>query len=131
VKDLLCDGFQDAVDHCLVRHRSIVDVLTKVSESTARVGRGVAKAVTNCGCISIQARKQTFPADVPLAEMAQRVPTHVDGHLCDQCRETVEMDIGRTLFYLAALCNLLDLNLYDAILKENGRLGALGVFNIV
>jgi hypothetical protein len=130
MKDLFCDGFQDAVEGCLVRHKSIIDVLTKLSESTSRVNRAIAKSVTSCGCVSIEARKQVYPSDVSLAEMSKHIPTHVNGELCDQCRETVENELGRNLFYLAALCNLLDLNLYDALIKENERLAALGVFSI-
>ena len=131
MKDIFCSAFQHAVDDCLVRHKSVIDVLTKLSESTSRVSRAVAKAVTSCGCVTIQAEKQVFPAEVPLAEMAKYVPSHIHGELCDQCRETVEAEIGRNLFYLAALCNLLGLDLYDALLKENERLSALGVYNII
>lgn len=130
VKDLICDGFQDAVEGCLVRHKSIIDVLTKLSESSSRVNRAVAKAVTSCGCVSIEARKQVYPSDVALSEMAKHVPTHVTGQLCEQCRETLDNELGRNLFYLAALCNLLDLNLYDALIKENERLHALGAYSI-
>jgi len=131
VKDLLCSGFQEAVDGCLIRHKSIIDVLTKLSESSARVNRAVAKAVTSCGCVRIEAGKQVFPEEASLAEMARRTPTHVNGQLCDQCREAIENELGRNLFYLAALCNLLDVSLYDALIKENDRLSALGVFNAV
>lgn len=130
MKDLICGGFQDTVECCLVRHRSIIDVLTKLSESASRVNRAVAKAVTSCGCVSIEARKQVFPDDVALSEMAKHMPTHVRGRLCDHCRETLDNELGRNLFYLAALCNLLDLNLYDAFIKENERLQALGVYSI-
>ncbi len=58
MKDLLCDGFQDTVDDYLVRHRSILDVMSKLAESNARVNRAVTKAVTTCGCIGIEASKQ-------------------------------------------------------------------------
>ncbi|MCL5047126.1 MAG: DUF1573 domain-containing protein, partial [Actinobacteria bacterium] len=32
------------------------------------------------------------------------------------------------LFYVAALCNVLDLNLYDTLLKEQKRMDTLGVY---
>ena len=130
MKDIFCDGFQDAVDDCLVRHKSIIDVTTKLAEASTRVNRAVAKAVTSCGCLTIQAQRQVFPPDIPLSAMAKHVSSHVEGELCDQCRETVESEIGRNLFYLAALCNVLGLNLYDALIKENEQLSALGVFNV-
>lgn len=131
MKDLLCSGFQDAVDSCLIRHKSIIDVLTKLTESSARVNRAVAKAVTSCGCLKIEAGKQVFPEDSSLTELARTTPNHVSGELCDMCREAIENELGRNLFYLAALCNLLDLSLYDALIRENERLSALGVYNAV
>ncbi|HHT27849.1 MAG TPA: DUF1573 domain-containing protein, partial [Firmicutes bacterium] len=38
--------FQEAVNEYLVRHRSILDILSKLQESVARTNRAVAKAVT-------------------------------------------------------------------------------------
>ena len=131
MKDGFCDQFQASVGECLIRHKSIIDILTKLTESSARVNRAVAKAVTACGCVSIQAQRQTFPSEVPLAEMAKHVPSHLLGELCDQCRETVEAEIGRNLFYLAALCNVTGLSLSEALTRENERLSALGVYIIV
>ena len=60
MKDFIFDNFQNDVDDSLLRHKSILDILTKYSESSARVNRAVAKAVTNCGCIKINADKQSF-----------------------------------------------------------------------
>jgi len=129
MKDLLCDEFQHAVDECLIRHRSVIDVTTKLQDATSRVNRAFAKAVTSCGCVGITASKQWRPTDAGLDELAPHMETHVDGSLCDDCRETIEMEIGNLLFYLAALCNVLDVNLYDAILKEHKKLSTLGRFN--
>ena len=56
MKGLICDDFQDTVANCLIRHRSILDVLTKVQETSARVNRAVAKSVTNCGCLKVEAK---------------------------------------------------------------------------
>lgn len=130
MKDLFCDGFQAAVDGSLVRHKSIIDIMTKLSEATTRVNRAVAKSVTNCGCLSINAERQVFPSEVALAELSRHVSSHVGGELCEQCREAVESEIGRTLFYLAAMCNVLGLNLYDTMIKENQRITTLGPYNI-
>lgn len=122
--------FQESVSQYLLRHRSILDVQTKLAEAAARVNRAVAKSVTTCGCISINAGKQTFPADVSLRDLRQFMATHVEGGLCGKCREVVETEIGTTLFYLAALCSLLNLNLKDVLEKEHTRVNALGVFNL-
>ncbi|MCG0238240.1 MAG: DUF1573 domain-containing protein [Bacillota bacterium] len=129
MKDLLCDQFQAAVGECLIRHRSVLDVLAKLQEAGARTNRAITKAVTQCGCIRIEAGKQQIPPDATLQEARSYMSTHLSGQLCEQCREIVEAELGNTLFYLAALCNQFDLNLYDVLLKEHKKLVALGVFN--
>ncbi|MCR4398615.1 MAG: DUF1573 domain-containing protein [Firmicutes bacterium] len=129
MKDLLCDGFQEAVSEFLVRHRSIVDVESKLQESSARVNRAVAKAVTSCGCVRIAAEKQRIPEGASLHDLKKYMSTHVEGQLCEHCKEVLESEIGQMLFYLAALCNILDLNLYDILLTEHKKLSALGLFN--
>ena len=129
MKDLLCDQFQETVNEYLIRHRSVLDVLAKLQESNARTSRAVTKAVTTCGCIKIDAEKQQVPSDISLQEMKDHMHTHLDGQLCEHCREILEAELGNDLFYLAALCNLFDLNLYDILLKEQKKLTALGVFN--
>ncbi len=130
MKDTNEDQFQEAVSQYLLRHRSILDVQTKLTEASARVNRAVAKSVTSCGCISVNAGKQRFPNDVSLREVRQFLATHLDGDLCEKCQEVVETEIGTTLFYLAALCNLLDLDLKHVLQKEYARVNALGIFNL-
>ena len=120
--------FQETVSQFLIRHRSILDVQSKLGEAAARVNRAVAKSVTTCGCISISADRQRFPADVSLRDVRELLATHLNGDMCEKCREVVETEIGATLFYLAALCSLLNLNLRDVLEKEYNRVNALGVF---
>lgn len=122
--------FQEGVTQYLSRHRSILDVQSKLSEATARVNRAVAKAVTACGCITVTAGRQTFPATAEFRDLSRFMSTHVHGSLCPRCREVVETEMGSALFYLAALCSLLDLNLQDVLEKEYRRVTALGVFNL-
>lgn len=122
--------FQEQVDAFLVRHRSILDVLSKMDEFSARVNRAVVKAVTACGCISINAGKQQFPADAGLSELRAYLRTHLTGTLCDRCRETIESEIGSSLFYTAGLCNLLDLDLDTIQEKQHSRINSLGIFNL-
>jgi hypothetical protein len=122
--------FQDQVDEYLIRHRSILDVLSKLQESTARVNRSVVKAVTTCGCVHINAGKQQFPADLSLGEAKPYLDTHLSGALCDRCRETVETEIGSALFYTAGLCSLLNLELDEIQEKQHNRVKSLGIFNL-
>ncbi|MFZ5816986.1 MAG: DUF1573 domain-containing protein [Bacillota bacterium] len=129
MKDLLCDQFQETVGEYLIRHRSVLDIMAKMQEANARINRALTKSVTSCGCIRIEAGKQQFPTDVPLDQLKEHTQNHVQGKLCNHCREVVEAELGNSLFYVAALCNVFDLNLYDIILKEHKKLAALGVFN--
>jgi len=124
-----CDDFQATVDQYLVRHRSIVDVLSKLQEGQARISRAVAKAVTTCGCIRIHADRQQVPPDVALKELSRFMSDHLEGSLCEMCRETLEGELGRHLFYLAALGNLLGLSLDEVMAEERGRLETLRHFN--
>ncbi|MDD6793884.1 MAG: DUF1573 domain-containing protein [Clostridiaceae bacterium] len=128
MKDIIYDDFQNSVNDSLLRHKSIIDLLTKYSESNARVSRAIAKAVTNCGCISINAKKQHLPEDESLDNLSECLSSHIEGELCENCREVIEREMGNNLFYLTSLCNELGINLYDILLKEHDRINTLGKF---
>lgn len=128
--DKCCFQFQDAVDDCLIRHRSVVDVMTKYQEATARVNRAYAKAVTECGCITITAKRQQVPTGTEFRDVKQYMSDHTSGQLCEHCREVIAKEMGRSLFYLAALCNLSGLNLRDVMGQELEELNTLGVFHL-
>ncbi|HYE08834.1 MAG TPA: DUF1573 domain-containing protein [Patescibacteria group bacterium] len=130
MKDLLYNDFQDSVDELLMRHRSILDVLTKFQESQTRVNRAVVKAVTACGCIEINSRKQNYSNEVSLQELKDFMDTHLKGNICSNCRDVIEKELGNNLFYMAALCNLVDVSMYDVLLKEYEKIKTLGVFNM-
>ena len=125
MKDIIFDDFQDSVNGSLLRHKSILDTLSKYTESNARVNRAVIKAVTTCGCIKINASKQCLPTVENLTDCFKN---HIEGELCDNCREVIEREMGNNLFYLTSLCNVLDINLYDVLLKENDKVTTLGKF---
>lgn len=128
VQNLVGGDFQQAVSHCLIRHRSVLDIVTKLQEASARVNRAMLKAATTCGCVAIMARKPQIPPDLTLDELRQFMPTHIEGELCPGCREVMEDEIGALLFFTAALCSTSDLNLQDIMNKERRKLYALGVF---
>ncbi|SEF86819.1 hypothetical protein SAMN05660865_01209 [Caloramator fervidus] len=131
MKDIIVDEFQTSVQDSLIRHRSILDIMTKLAESNARINRALAKAVTYHGCIKINAQKQHIPEDASLDNITEFLSYQIEGKLCDNCREVLEEEIGNNLFYLAALCNALDLNLFDIILKQNAKLETLGKFSML
>jgi len=126
----MVDQFQYTVAELLVRNKSILDQITKFQDSNGRVNRGIVKSVTQCGCVKINAEKQVMPADSDFDEIRSNMKTHLEGNLCDNCRDLIEKDIGRNLFYLASICNTLDLNLYDIIIKELDRVKMLGKYNL-
>ena len=128
MKDLICADFQSSVAKCLLRHRSILDVMSKMQETTARTNRAVTKSVTCCGCVEIHGHKQRIPDDTPLDKADQYLSTHLHGNLCPDCREQIETELGALLFYMAALCNVLDISLYDVLVQEQKKLYSLGPF---
>ena len=131
MKDLICDEFQNVVGDLLIRHSSILDILSKLSESSCRVNRAVAKSVTDCGCLSIQASKLQLPEQVDsFEELKQYLDSHLKGQLCPNCEEVITNELGKLLFYTAALCNTLDINLYDVFIQEYKKTSTLGVFNM-
>lgn len=131
MKDIIFDDFQNSVDDSLLRHRSILDIMSKYTESTARVNRAITKAVTNCGCIKINADKQTLLNDnMSMDELNSCLQSHISGKLCDNCREIIEKEMGNNLFYLTSLCNALDINLYDILLNEYDKINTLGKFTM-
>lgn len=130
MKDMLIDEFQYTIQELLFRNKSIIDSITKYQDSNARVNRAIVKAVTQCGCISIDAKKQEMPEDGSFEEVRKAMGTHVNGHLCESCRDQIEKELGKNLYYIASICNTLDLNLYDIIIKEQSRVKMLGQFNL-
>src|SRR3972149_4331977 len=43
---------QHLASQYLIRHRSVLDVQSKLNESAARVSRALANAVASCGCVT-------------------------------------------------------------------------------
>lgn len=130
MKDTRATEFQSKVAELLVRHKSILDTLSKLQESSATVNRSVCKAVTSCGCLSVKAGKQAYPPDISLKECKDFASAHLEGHLCEVCREIISEKLGNNLFYMVALCNLLDFDLDELINKELQRLNTMGHFNL-
>lgn len=136
MKDIIFDDFQNSVNECFLRHRSIIDILSKLQSSQSKINRAVAKAVTDCGCITIDSTHSkenldsSLMQDEELALLNKCLDTHLNGKLCDNCHEIIQREIGNNLFYLTSLCNLLDLNLYDILLKENNNIKTLGRYTL-
>jgi len=130
LKDIAYLNLQDTVSDVLLCHRSILDILSKTQECNARLNRSIIKAVTSCGCIKINASKKEIPREASLADLKDILDSHIKGEMCQACRELVETEVGKTLFYLAALCNILDVDLLDVVIKEQKQLQTLGIYNL-
>lgn len=130
IKDIYFDDFQNTVSEHLIYNRSILDIMAKVQETNAKLHWSVIKSVTRCGCIKINASKTEIPSEATLADLKLLLDSHVKGELCENCKETIEKSIGKLLFYTAAVCDLLDLNMYDILLKEKNQMKILGYFNL-
>lgn len=131
MKDLICDEFQNTVDNLLIRHHSILDVISKLSEATCRVNRSVTKSITDCGCVSVEAQKLQIPDNIEsISEFKACLDNHLRGQLCSRCEDVVSTELGKLLFYTAALCNILDINLYDVFIKEYKKATTLGIYNM-
>ncbi|ALS26147.1 DUF1573 domain-containing protein [Paenibacillus cisolokensis] len=122
--------FQQQVSELVLRHRSLLDIMSKLSQSGASVNRAVAKAVTECGCIELNARKQRFPEEIDLEKAKETLENHMSGQLCETCRDVLKAELGRNLFYMSALCNLLDIQLEEVVASERDKCSTLGLFNL-
>ncbi|MNH88481.1 hypothetical protein D3C87_708630 [compost metagenome] len=127
---LSLQSFQEQVSELLLRHRSLLDVLSKNGQSNSSVIRSVTKAVTECGCIELHATKQTFEPSFNLEQAKEVVGKHVQGELCENCKEAISSELGRNLFYMSALCNLLDINMDEVVERESKKCSTLGLFNL-
>lgn len=122
--------FQDQVSELLLRHRSLLDVLSKFQQSNAAVNRSIIKSITECGCIRVNAAKQAYEDEMTLEAAKKLLDTHLQGHLCEHCQEVVSAELGRNLFYMSALGNLLDVDLEKVVDKESKKCSTLGLFNM-
>lgn len=128
MKNTTTKDFQENVDKYLIRHRSVLDIMTKYQESVARVNRSLAKSVTECGCLKINATKQDAPEDISYAELKTFMSSHLNGELCPHCKENLEKELGHTIFYMAALCNLTGISIEDVMKQENNTISTLGYY---
>ncbi len=130
MENLNFNEFQEMVGEVLVRHKSILDVLSKYQEANARMNRSVIKSVTDCGCVKIDASKQEYPDNIDFCSLKQYLETHIKGDLCSDCKETIESEMGRSLFYLAGICNLLNVDLNKVVDGEYHSRTTLGKYNL-
>ena len=130
MSELQCNDFQETVSNYLMLHQSILDLLSKSQEASSRVNRAITKSVTSCGCLKINAEKKPLPREANLSDLKNLFPSHLEGQLCDNCKEIIVHEMGKNLFYFTALCNTLGISLQDVLEQENDKVATLGRFNM-
>ncbi len=125
MKKTLTEEFQDTVADLHIWNKSILDIMTKLQISSAKINRTAAKAVTSCGCVEIDGRKSTVTFE------KKKESSQITGVLCEDCRSGMEKEIGENLYYIVSLCNAFNLNLEKIITKEIERVKALGRYNLM
>ena len=126
-----CSEFQKSTAELQLLNKSILDIVTKLDEQTSMLNRAIFKSATHCGCIEIHATKQIYSPHKSLEENQKELDTHIEGELCPKCKDRIVEEMGELLFYLASMCEALDLSLADVMAKEYDHLKTLGLYNLL
>lgn len=104
--------------------------MSKMQVYTARTQRAIVKAVTGCGCIEICARTQRLTETDDITALTKAMDSHLKGVLCENCKSTIEREIGSTLYYITSIACALNLDMEDIIYHEINSLDTLGKYNL-
>lgn len=126
------EQFQNFIDDLVLRNKSILDQMTKLQDASARLNRTLSKSATTCGCIKMNITKQQldFAHITSSEELKSLLSTHIEGYPCPECNEAIEKEMGRVLFYLAAIANTLGISLSSVLENEKTRTNLLGNYSL-
>ena len=126
------EQFQNFIDDLVLRNKSILDQMTTLPDASARLNRTLSKSATTCGCIKMNIIKQQldFAHITSPEELKSLLSTHVEGYPCPECNEAIEKEMGRVLFYLAAIANTLGISLSSVLENEKTRTNLLGNYSL-
>ena len=126
------EQFQNFIDDLVLRNKSILDQMTKLQDASARLNRTLSKSATTCGCIKMNIIKQQldFAHITSPEELKSLLSTHIEGYPCPECNEAIEKEMGRVLFYLAAIANTLGISLSSVLDNEKTRTNLLGNYSL-
>ena len=126
------EQFQNFIDDLLLRNKSILDQMTKLQDASARLNRSISKSATMCGCMKLEICKQQFDLSsiATSEEIKSLLSTHLESYPCAECNEAIEKEMGRVLFYLAALANTLGISLSSVVENEKKRTSMLGKYSL-
>jgi hypothetical protein len=125
----MCE-LQQVAAQMLLRNKSLLDALTKMQEAGAKTLRSVVKAATRCGCIELSGALQPINSNMTFEEIRGKLNFYKDGEICNECKFAVEKEMGAVLFYMASVCNALDLDMNEIIEKEIERNRLLGGYSL-
>ena len=126
------EQIQNYIDDLVLRNKSILDQMTKLQDASARLNRTLSKSATTCGCIKMNIIKQQldFAHITSPEELKSLLSTHIEGYPCPECNEAIEKEMGRVLFYLAAIANTLGISLSSVLENEKTRTNLLGNYSL-
>lgn len=132
MKDVIYDEFQNKAEEVLIRHANILDLLSKFNEASAKSQRAVTKTITQCGCVKLHKNLDLTEKCCTDEDNTCSTPSkhQLDGEVCQICRDKIEEELGRLEFYVASICNIMDISMYDVMLKEYNKISTLGKFSL-
>ena len=116
------EEFQKKVGTLLVRNSNVLDILTKCQISCGKMCRSTVRSATGCGCIQINAQKCSNPLE--------KNDSVTIGTLCPECRSAIQNEIGENLFYIASLCNALNMSMAEIMKHEIKNVETLGKYSL-
>lgn len=125
------NNFSKKVEEVLIRHKSILDLMTKLEESNSKINRAIVKSVTDCGCININAKKQEIPQNISYKDISRYMSNHVGGDLCPICKEKIIQEMGEHLFYFIGTCNSLGINSQEILDLKLNEIETLGKYSLL
>ena len=133
IQDIATDTLQFSIEEYQCLNKSILEQMAKLNEYANNLNKSIIKSCIQCGCLKIQTEKSCYEStyDKDITTNSTFInDNNCIGTPCKDCAEQFEKNIGGCLYYLASLCNTLDLNLYDIILKELDKINILRKYNI-
>lgn len=123
------EDFQNKVALLIARNNNLLDILTKYQDSCAKSCRTAIKSATGCGCIKICAEKTPFDINA-IKNLSPKELSGTEGTLCPDCKDRLESEIGESLFYLAAICNALEMSMKNIMKREINNVEILGKYSL-
>lgn len=125
-------SLQQKANEYLIVNPAALQIMLQMQLNAARLHQSLLKAANTCGCIKLGTAKMPALPDDADWQTLKSQPTGDDfSSLCPECREELADRLGSLLFYAAALCNTLGIQLGDVCEHEIEKLDLLGYFMLM